>query len=135
MTERSEGGHRVEDLPATARSTGEPPGPELTAGAPIDPATSATESTADDAGCAGPGPTAAGGGTGGRPEASIDEQLGAATASVTKAADDVIVALRTLVATDEGHQYVGAQVNRAGDTIETVLRDLWANVGGTRKKP
>jgi hypothetical protein len=142
MNEKSEGfsqGRYVENLPATMRSTGEPPGPELTAGAPIDPSTSATESTADFAGCAGPG-TSAGGesGTGASgAEASgapIEDQLGAASASVTKAVDDVIVAVRTLVGTDEGHRYIEAQVNRAGETLSGVLKDLQARVDSTIKK-
>jgi hypothetical protein len=137
MTERSGfvKGRYVEDLPATLRSTGEPPGPELTGGAPIDPSTPATESTADFAGCAGPGTSAGGESAGaGEPGAPVEEQLGAASASVTKAVDDVIVAVRTLVGTDEGHRYIEARVNRAGETLSSVLRDLQARVDGTLKK-
>jgi hypothetical protein len=133
MTEKSGGfvgGRYVEDLPATLRSTGEPPGPELTAGAPIDPSTAATASTADTAGCAGPGMT-----TGeGTPEIPVDERLGAASASVAKAVDDVVGAVRTLVGTEEGHQYMEAKVNSAGETLSSVLRDLQARVGSSLKK-
>lgn len=133
MTEKSGGFSQdryVEELPATMRSTGEPPGPELTAGAPIDPSTPATESTADSAGCAGPGSSAGGG----EAETPIEEQLGAASASVTKAVDDVIGAVRTLVGTDEGHRYIEAKVNRAGETLSSVLKDLQARVDGSLKK-
>jgi len=143
MTERSGGfigGRYVEQLPATMRSAGEPPGPELTTGAPIDPSTSATESTADFAGCAGPGMStgggeSSGGSTGeGTSTSPIEEQLGAASASVTKAVDDVIGAVRTLVGTDEGHRYIETQVNRAGETLSSVLRDLQGRVDGAVKK-
>ena len=133
MTEKSGGyvgGRYVEDLPATMRSTGTPPGPELTEGAPIDPSTSATESTAETAGCAGPGTSAGGSG----PEVPVEERLGAASASVTKAVDDVIGAVRSLVGTEEGHQYMEAQVNRAGETLSSVLRDLQTRVGSSLKK-
>jgi hypothetical protein len=139
MTERSGQfvqGRYVEDLPATMRSTGEPPGPELTAGAPIDPATPVTESTADFDGCAGPGTTGDTGGAG--PGASgtppVEDQIGAASASVTRAVDDVIVAVRTLVGTEEGHRYMEARVDRAGATLASVLRDLQSRVDGTLKK-
>jgi len=133
MTEKSGGfieGRYVEDLPATMRSTGTPPGPELTEGAPIDPATPATASTADTAGCAGPGMSTGAG----APEIPVDERIGAASASVTRAVDDVIGAVRTLVGTEEGHQYMEAQVNRAGETLSSVLRDLQNRVGSTLKK-
>lgn len=138
MTERSGEfvqGRYVENLPATMRSTGEPPGRELTAGAPIDPSTSATDFTADFAECAGPG-TSTGEGASGTDtsEIPIEERLGAATASVTKAADDVIVAVRTLVGTEEGHRYIEGQVNRAGETLSSVLRDLVARVDANVKK-
>jgi len=133
MTDKTEGfvgGRYVEQLPATMRSTGEPPGPELTGGAPIDPSTSATESTADPAGCAGPGTS----GGESEPGTPIEEQLGAASASVTKAVDDVIGAVRTLVGTEDGHRYIETQVNRAGETLSSVLRDLQSRVDGTLKK-
>lgn len=138
MTEKPEGsggGRYVENLPATMRSDGEPPGPELTGGAPIDPATSPTDFTADYAACAGPG-TGAGGDTAGTgtAEVPIEDQLGAASASVTKAVDDVIVAVRTLVGTDEGHRYIEAKVNRAGDILSSVLRDLQGRVDETVKR-
>src|SRR5674476_393138 len=109
MTDKSGGfmgGRYVEDLPGTMRSTGEPPGRELTGGAPIDPSTSATESTSDFAGCAGPGASAGQETSGAGPsgastsEVPIEERLGAASASVTKAVDEVIVAVRTLVGTE-----------------------------------
>ena len=131
MTEKMGGfvqGRYVEDLPATMRSTGEP-GP-ATAGAPIDPSTSATASTADYGGCAGPGTSAGGGGT----EVPVEERLGAASASVAKAVDDVVGAVRTLVGTEEGHQYMEAKVNSAGETLSSVLRDLQARVGNSLKK-
>lgn len=134
MTERpreSVQGQYVEPLPATARSTGEPPGPELTEGAPIDPATSVLESTADFAGCAGPGMVSSAGAIG---TVSVDEQLGAAAASVTGALNEVMGAMRTLVATDEGHRYLGAQVDRAGALLEEVVGDLWSRVGGPERK-
>ena len=138
MTEKNGGfvkGRYVEDLPATMRSTGEPPGPELTAGAPIDPSTSATASTADYAACAGPGTSTGGGAAGtGASEIPIEERLGAASASVTKAVDDVVVAVRTLVGTEEGHQFMEAKVNSAGETLSSVLRDLQARVGNSLKK-
>ena len=147
MTEEEgfEGGRYVENLPATMASTGESPGLELTGGAPIDPSTSATEFTADYAACAGPGTTAGGGasggeggsesaGAGGTAGSAVDDQLGAAAASVTKAVDDVIGAVRTLVGTEEGHRYLETQVNRAGETLSSVLRDLQARVDGTLKK-
>lgn len=142
MTEKEgfKGGRYVEELPATMRSTGEPPGPELTAGAPIDSSTPTTESTADYGNCAGPGTTAGEGGSSSgpsgteTPETPIEEQLGAASASVTKAVDEVIGAVRTLVGTEEGHRYIETQVNRAGETLSSVLRDLQARVDGTLKK-
>lgn len=144
MTEQSgDPGHGryVENLPATMRSTGEPPGPELTAGAPIDPSTSATAFTADDAACAGPGTTSgtgeAGSGTGGPETAGalpVQEQIGAASASVTKAVDDVIVAVRSLVGTEEGHRYLEGQVNRAGESLASVLRELQSRVDANLRK-
>ena len=137
MTEKSGtfvGGRYVENLPATMRSSGDPPGPELTEGAPIDPSTSASAFTADAAACAGPGTTAGEGAgeTAGAPP--IQEQLGAASASVTKAVDDVIVAVRSLVGTEEGHRYLEGQVNRAGETLSSVLRDLQSRVDASLKK-
>jgi hypothetical protein len=133
MTERTGGfvgGRYVEELPATVRSAGGTPGPELTAGAPVDPSTPATESTAETAGCAGPGPSAGEG-----PSAvPVEERLGTASASVTKAVDDVIGAVRSLVGTEEGHQYMEAKVNRAGETLSSVLKDLQTRVGSTLKK-
>lgn len=143
MTEKNGGfeqGRYVEDLPATMRSTGEPPGPELTAGAPIDPSTSATASTADFAGYAGPGTSTGEGASGtgsagaGTSETPIGEQLGTASASVAKAIDDVVGAVRTLVGTEEGHQFMEAKVNSAGETLSSVLRDLQARVGNGLKK-
>lgn len=143
MTEKSGvfvEGRYVENLPATLRSTGEPPGPELTAGAPIDPSTSATAFTADDAACAGPGTTAGTGEAGSGPGAEtagappIQDQIGAASASVTKAVDDVIVAVRSLVGTEEGHRYLEGQVNRAGEALSSVLRDLQSRVDANLKK-
>jgi hypothetical protein len=138
MTEKSDGfvgGRYVENLPGTMRSTGEPPGPELTEGAPVDPSTSDTEFTADYAECVGPG-TSAGAETSGSEtsEVPIEERLGAVSESVTRAVDDVIVAVRTLVGTEEGHRYIEAQVNRAGETLSSVLRDLQGRVDGTLKK-
>lgn len=133
MTEKTGGfvgGRYVEDLPATAGSDGKPPGPEMTEGAPVDPPRSATGSTADPAGSTGAGRTVGGD----APEPPIEERLGAASASVTKAVDDVIGAVRTLVGTEEGHQYMETQVNRAGETLASVLRDLQARVGSTLKK-
>lgn len=111
------------------RSTGAEPGPELTGGAPIDPSTSPTASTADYAECGEQGEPA-----GGRTRATpVDEQIGAATASVTKAVDDVIVTVRTLVGTEEGRRYIETQVHRAGDTLVGVLKDLGKQFEGPRK--
>ena len=136
MTEKNGGfvkGRYVEDLPATMRSTGEPPGPELTAGAPIDPSTPATESTADSAGCEGPGSSGDEPGAGAS-ETPIEERLGVASASVTKAVDDVIGAVRTLVGTEEGHRYLETRVERTGEALMGVLRELQGRVDSTIKK-
>jgi hypothetical protein len=53
---------------------------------------------------------------------------------VTKAVDDVIVAVRSLVGTEEGHRYLEGQVNRAGEALATVLRDLQSRVDANLKK-
>ncbi len=136
MTEKKGGfvkGRYVEELPATVRSTDEPPGPELTAGAPIDPSTPATESTADSAGREGPRPSEDEPGAGAS-ETPIEERLGVASASVTKAVDDVIGAVRTLVGTEEGHRYLETRVERTGEALMGVLRELQGRVDSTIKK-
>lgn len=110
------------------RSEGEPPGPELTEGAPIDAATPARDSTVDGAGCAGPGIGA------GSAAGPVEERLGAASVSVTRALDDVFVAVRTLVGTEEGHRFIGAQVDRAGETIASLIRDFQGWTSGPPRK-
>ena len=137
MTERRGGfvkGRYVEDLPATLQSAGEPPGPELTAGAPIDPSTPATEATAGPGGCEEPGPATGDEPGAGASETPIEERLGAASASVTKAVDDVIGAVRTLVGTEEGHRYLEIRVERTGEALMGVLRELQGRVDGTIRK-
>ena len=71
---------------------------------------------------------------GARRRLPVEERLGAASASVAKAVDDVVGAVRTLVGTEEGHQYMEAKVNSAGETLSSVLRDLQARVGNSLKK-
>lgn len=129
-------GRYVEGLPATARSSGGPPGPELTTGAAIDPSTPVTESTAETAGCAGQG-TAGGeeqAATGSGEASSVEEQLGQASEAVTRAVDDVVVAVRTLVGSEEGHRYLEARATSAGETLLSIVRDLGSRLDASLKR-
>ncbi len=134
MTEKIGGfvqGRYVEDLPATMRSTGEPPGPESDRRGPHRPVDLRHRIHGGlSAGARGRGRPPEGAGS----EVPVEERLGAASASVTKAVDDVVGAVRTLVGTEEGHQYMEAKVNSAGETLSSVLRDLQARVGSSLKK-
>lgn len=93
----------------------------------------ASESTDDSTGVEGAGPSEDGPGAGAS-ETPIEERLGAASASVTKAVDDVVGAVRTLVGTEEGHRYLEARVERTGEALMGVLRELQERVDGTLKK-
>ena len=70
----------------------------------------------------------------GASETPIEERLGAASSSVTKAVDEVIGAVRTLVGTEEGHRYLEARVERTGEALMGVLRELQGRVDGSLKK-
>ena len=119
-------GRWVEGLPATMAATGEPPGQELTGGAPLGPETPATEETAgrqEQAGCddhQGPEDSTEGG--------TAPDLIAEASASVTKAVDDILRAAHHLIGTPEGHQYIESQVNRAGSALSDVLRDLTGRI-------
>ncbi|NLX50202.1 MAG: hypothetical protein GXY82_10125 [Methanospirillum sp.] len=76
------------------------------------------------------GPEAAGGSS----DRAVEDRLGEAAASVTKAVDDVMGAVRTLVGTDEGHRYLEERVERTGEALKDVLKDLQERVQATIRK-
>jgi hypothetical protein len=126
-------GRWVEDLPATVAATGEPPGPELTEGAPVDPSTPPIAETIG--GKSGPGaeetrteeqP--------GSTDRAIPDLLSEASTSVTRAVDDLVRAARALVATEEGHQFIESKIEQAGENLSDVIRDLSDRLDATLKR-
>ncbi len=123
-------GRWVEGLPATMAATGEPPGRDLTGGAPLGPETPATEETAgrqEQADCE--DRESEGSTTGG----AAPDLIAEASTSVTRAVDDVLRAAHHLLGTREGHQYIESQVNRAGSALSDVLRDLTGRIDPKNK--